>query len=125
MRKTLLCPIAFCLLSSFSPVSAQDAQSSSFYANDVRKRVQRAWFPPQNSTKKASTISFSISANGMMSGLKVDSPSDWTLYDTAASKAVENASPFRPLPAGQKQVRMECHFIHSDTGVGSVIKAEK
>ena len=123
MRKTVLVPISFCLLSLCLPRAFAEP-SSSFYANDVRKRVQRAWFPPQNSTKKTTTISFNITANGMMNGLKVESPSDWTLYDTAASKAIEIASPFRPLPEGQKQVTIKCQFMHSDTGVASVTAEE-
>lgn len=68
------------------------------YTADVSRRIKRAWYPPLASANKPVTMKFKIAHNGSISDLTSVQKSGDELADRAMEKAIENASPFRPLP---------------------------
>lgn len=70
------------------------------YLADLRRRIKRAWFPPKRESSSRVELEFKVHDNGVMSDLRLHSSSGIAVVDQAALKSVENASPFRPLPAG-------------------------
>jgi TonB family protein len=70
------------------------------YMADLQRRIKRAWFPPKGDESKRVVVVFKIHKGGDLSHLRLEHSSGLALADQAALKAVENAAPFRPLPAG-------------------------
>lgn len=70
------------------------------YMADLQRKIKRAWFPPKGMESKRVSVVFTISSSGHLSGLRLDKSSGEALADQAGLKAIENASPFRPLPPG-------------------------
>lgn len=70
------------------------------YMADLQRRIKRAWFPPKGNESKRVVVQFKIHKGGELSNLRIDHSSGLAIADQAALKAVENAAPFRPLPAG-------------------------
>lgn len=70
------------------------------YLDDLTRRIKRAWFPAKGDESKRVVAVFKIHKGGELSHLRLDSSSGKAIADQVALKAVENASPFRPLPAG-------------------------
>lgn len=70
------------------------------YMADLQRRIKRAWFPPKGNESKRVVVVFKVHRGGELSHLRLDKSSGVAVADEAALKAVENAAPFRPLPAG-------------------------
>ncbi len=70
------------------------------YMADLQRRIKRAWFPPKGQESRRVVVIFKIHSDGSLSHLRLDHTSGMAIADNAALKAVENAAPFRPLPAG-------------------------
>lgn len=70
------------------------------YMADLQRRIKRAWFPPKGNESKRVKVVFKVHRNGTMSHLRLMGSSGLAIADQAALKAVQNAAPFRPLPAG-------------------------
>ncbi|MCA9818646.1 MAG: TonB C-terminal domain-containing protein, partial [Cyanobacteria bacterium HKST-UBA01] len=70
------------------------------YMADLQRRIKRAWFPPKGNESKRVMVVFKVHRNGTMSNLRLARSSGLAIADQAALKAVTNAAPFRPLPAG-------------------------
>ncbi|PWT97783.1 MAG: hypothetical protein C5B53_07560, partial [Candidatus Melainabacteria bacterium] len=70
------------------------------YMADLQRRIKRAWFPPKGNESKRVVVVFKIHKGGELSNLRLERTSGVAIADQAALKAVENAAPFRPLPAG-------------------------
>lgn len=70
------------------------------YMAELQRRIKRAWYPPKDSLTKRVVVSFRIHRGGELSHLKIDKSAGTADADRAALAAVENASPFMPLPAG-------------------------
>ncbi len=71
---------------------------------DLQRRIKRAWFPPKhNNDPSRVTIAFKIHRGGDLSDQRVLMSSNVDLIDAAALRAVESASPFRPLPQGSRE----------------------
>lgn len=70
------------------------------YMADLQRRIKRAWFPPKGNESKRVKVIFKVHKDGQMSNLRLLVSSGLTIADQAALKAVENAAPFRELPAG-------------------------
>jgi len=68
------------------------------YLADLQRRVKRAWFPPKARESERTVVFFKIHKGGELSNLRLERTSGRVIADQAALKAVENASPFRPLP---------------------------
>jgi TonB family protein len=70
------------------------------YMADLQRRIKRAWFPPKGNESKRVVVIFKVHRGGELSNLRLEHASGVAIADNAALKAVENAAPFRPLPAG-------------------------
>jgi TonB family protein len=70
------------------------------YMADLQRRIKRAWFPPKGNESKRVVVIFKVHRGGELSNLRLEHSSGVAIADNAALKAVENAAPFRPLPAG-------------------------
>lgn len=70
------------------------------YMTDLQRRIKRHWYPPKICTSVPKTVvHFSIDGDGTLKKLRMYKGSGIQIYDSAALKAVENAAPFKPLPA--------------------------
>ncbi|MBS2004486.1 MAG: TonB C-terminal domain-containing protein [Cyanobacteria bacterium SZAS LIN-5] len=81
-------------------VAAQADVDFGPYMADLQRRIKRAWFPPKGNESKRVVVIFKVHRGGELSNLRLDKSSGVAIADQAALKAVENAAPFRPLPAG-------------------------
>ena len=73
------------------------------YLADLRRRIKRGWFPPRGQESKRVKVIFKITSDGKLEALRIAGSSGRALADKAALDAVQNAAPFRPLPAGATQ----------------------
>lgn len=70
------------------------------YMADLQRRIKRAWFPPRGQESRRVVVQFKVATGGELSGLRIEHSSGVAIADQAALQAVQNAAPFRPLPAG-------------------------
>jgi TonB family protein len=93
-------------------VSLLDGDSSKYaaYLADLQKRIKKAWIPPFGAGTRPIIIDFSITKNGELAGASVKQSSVIEGADKAAIKALQLASPFRPLPDGANRQSFECSF---------------
>jgi TonB family protein len=70
------------------------------YMADLQRRIKKHWFPPKGNESKKVVVVFKVHSGGELSALRLDRSSGVAIADNAALKAVEDAAPFRPLPAG-------------------------
>jgi TonB family protein len=73
------------------------------YMEDLQRRIRRAWFPPRYCDPKRAIALFKISRSGKMTDPRIVQSSGMVAFDKAALGALENASPFSPLPTGSKE----------------------
>ena len=73
------------------------------YMASLQRRIKRAWFPPKGDQSKRVVVVFKVHRDGEMSDLKIQKTTGIKSADQAALRAVEDASPFRPLPKGSPQ----------------------
>jgi TonB family protein len=89
------------------------------YTAYLKKNIQRAWFPPKDIRSTRVVVQFKIDHSGSLSNVRIDHSSGSAIADQAALKAVESASPFRPLPAGApKDVEINFTFDYNVFGGG-------
>ena len=70
------------------------------YMADLQRRIKKHWFPPKGQESKRVMVIFKVHTGGELSDLRIDHSSGLQIADKAALDAVQNAAPFRPLPAG-------------------------
>jgi protein TonB len=83
-----------------------------YYADLVRQRVARNWRTaniPQN-TAPPVIVTFEVARNGVISNVRVVQRSGNTLLDYACQRAVADASPLPPLPAGFERDSADIEF---------------
>ncbi|MBX9689807.1 MAG: TonB family protein [Candidatus Obscuribacterales bacterium] len=85
-------------------VAAQADVDFGPYMADLQRRIKRAWFPPRGQESKRVVVIFKVHSQGELSDLRIDKSSGFAVADQAALQAVQNAAPFRPLPAGAPSV---------------------
>lgn len=102
-------------------VAAQADVDFGPYMADLQRRIKRAWFPPKGNESKRVVVVFKVHTGGELSNLRIDRSSGLAIADQAALKAVENAAPFRPLPAGAPaDVDIQFTFDYNVFGGGGV-----
>lgn len=74
------------------------------YMADLQRRIKKAWFPPRGQESRRVVVIFKIHSMGELSDLRIDRSSGVASADQAALTAVQNAAPFRQLPAGAPSV---------------------
>ncbi len=104
-------------------VAAQADVDFGPYMADLQRRIKKHWFPPKGNESKRVMVIFKVHTDGTMSNLRIDRSSGVAVADKAALDAVENAAPFRPLPAGAPQdVDIQFTFdynVFGGSGAGS------
>jgi TonB family protein len=70
------------------------------YMADLQRRIKKHWFPPKGMEAKRVVTRFKVHREGALSDLRLDKSSGVLMADQAGLKAVQDASPFRPLPTG-------------------------
>ncbi len=85
-------------------VAAQADVDFGPYMADLQRRIKRAWFPPRGQESRRVVVIFKVHSQGELSDLRIDKSSGVATADAAALAAVQNAAPFRPLPAGAPSV---------------------
>lgn len=83
-----------------------DAESSPFdyYLRLVELRVYNHWKPPfRQAGEYSAIVHFFIEKSGNVSALELEKSSGAFAIDQAALRAVQNADPLPPLPAGAKE----------------------
>ncbi len=98
---TLLCQIAF-TFAFFAFESDAQAQDIDFtpYMTEMQRRIKQAWFPPKLNEYMRTIVVFKVHKNGEVTDLKLVTSSKNKIADDIALKAVDRASPFKPLPLG-------------------------
>jgi len=99
------------------------------YLADLKRRMDRAWFPPTKSKKNqlyATTVVFTNNHDGQITNLHVSQSSGNLIFDKAALTAVENSSPYRPLPEGAPaSVDMEFKFSYEKVSASRIEKPKR
>jgi TonB family protein len=73
------------------------------YMADLQRRIRRAYhYAGESSTGRPSMVVFRIHKDGSLSDLKTSRSCGVTAEDEALMKAVNDAAPFLPLPAGAR-----------------------
>ncbi|MDR3615495.1 MAG: energy transducer TonB [Candidatus Obscuribacterales bacterium] len=73
------------------------------YMADLQRRIKRAWYPPRGNETRRVVVIFKVHSSGAMDGLKISKSSGVPVADAAALKAVEDAAPFKTLPAKEPE----------------------
>ena len=103
------------LFASSAKQKIEDSKSDlSAYQQGMQRRIKRAWFPPKGNESKRVVVGYTIHKDGNLSDLRITNSSGVATADEAALKAVTNAAPFRPLPAGtEESVPMQFTFDYN------------
>jgi protein TonB len=70
------------------------------YMASLQRRIKSRWYPTKIQNSNRVQVTFKISLDGELSGLKIERSSGIASVDQAALKAVQDAAPFPPLPPG-------------------------
>lgn len=70
------------------------------YMSALQRKVTRVWAPPKDAVNARVKVGFSIARDGKVDNLHIVVSSHTAAADAAAMKAIEDASPFGPLPSG-------------------------
>jgi protein TonB len=85
------------------------------YANRLRDQVARSWkttdVPPEIRTAPLATITFTLHRDGSVSNVRITGRSGNTALDYSAQRAILDAAPFPPLPAGFPKNDPEIEFL--------------
>jgi len=89
-----------------------------YYLEVLRERIGYTWAPPMLLGVKnevVATVYFKIARDGSISEEKIEKTSSQELFDRAALRAIKNADPLPPLPAGFKGKYLGVHFEFQHT----------
>jgi TonB family protein len=83
----------------------------SYYLDQLLSAIDSKWVRPPLGEGVEATISFRIQRNGSLSDLQVAVSSGYNSFDLAALRAVQNASPFPPLPRAYRNDSLGVNLI--------------
>jgi colicin import membrane protein len=89
-----------------------------YYLEIIKERISYNWSPPPVAGTPEgimSTVYFRISRDGRVTDLKIETGSDYDLFDRAALRAVDLSNPLPPLPSGFKGRWLGVHFEFEQT----------
>jgi protein TonB len=82
-----------------------------YYAQLIRDRVARMWaYPPQAKGSQPVIVTFEIQRNGQIRSVKLLQRSGNYELDMSAQRAIMQAAPFDPLPAGYERDSASIEF---------------
>lgn len=82
-----------------------------YYLDQLLSAIDAQWVRPPLGDGVQATISFRIGRDGRMSDLQVAVSSGYNSFDLAALRAVQNASPFPPLPRAYRNDSLGVNLI--------------
>jgi TonB family protein len=82
-----------------------------YYLDQLLSAIDSKWVRPPLGEGVEATISFRIQRNGSLSDLQVAVSSGYNSFDLAALRAVQNASPFPPLPRAYRNDSLGVNLI--------------
>ncbi|MBS1956412.1 MAG: TonB family protein [Cyanobacteria bacterium SZAS-4] len=98
----------------------QIAKKCAPYLSELEKKIANAWFPPKGNEYKRVSVCFHIHRGGELSNLRLNHSSGVAITDLSALKGVENAAPFKPLPAGVDALRLQVAFDKNRAPAGTI-----
>jgi TonB family protein len=93
-----------------APEVAEAQSDLGVYMDEVQAKLKQCWFPPRRKEHKRVVVRFGINRYGALSHYRLDHSSGVTAADQSALQAVENAAPFKPLPAGAP-AELDAQFV--------------
>ena len=84
-----------------------------YYIDRLLSLIDANWVRPNMGSGVRAIISFRIQKDGSLSELRVAESSGYNAFDLAALRAVQNASPFPPLPRA---------YRHDNLGVNLIVR---
>lgn len=82
-----------------------------YYLDQLLSAIDSKWVRPPLGDGVQATISFRIGRDGSLSDLQVAVSSGYNSFDLAALRAVQNASPFPPLPRAYRNDSLGVNLI--------------
>ncbi|HXU34169.1 MAG TPA: energy transducer TonB [Thermoanaerobaculia bacterium] len=82
-----------------------------YYIEQLLRQIDAKWTPPQAGTNIRTIVRFRILRRGDIDQLDVAESSGLNAFDLAALRAVQNASPFPPLPASYRNPTLNVTLI--------------
>lgn len=70
------------------------------WMREMQRRIKKAWFPPKGNESKRIKVTFKVNKDGSVRKVKLLLSSGVSIADDAAIQAINDASPFQPLPDG-------------------------
>jgi protein TonB len=89
------------------------ADGGDYYMAGVQRKIWTIWMQQvKTDFQQQVSVIFTIMADGSVTNVQVTQSSGVSLLDLAAQRAVQNASPFSPIPRdyGTTQVTVQAHF---------------
>lgn len=84
-----------------------------YYIDRMTALIRSHWNRPAVPDGTAVTLRFRIAKNGTVSSLEVVESSGMAVFDRAAQRAVDDAAPLPPLPAG---------YRHDSLGITLIVR---
>jgi protein TonB len=82
-----------------------------YYIDQLLSAIDSKWTRPPLGNDVKAVISFRIQRDGSLTDLQVAQSSGYNSFDLAALRAVQNASPFPPLPRAYRQDSLGVNLI--------------
>jgi periplasmic protein TonB len=82
-----------------------------FYINQLLSAIDSKWERPPLGNDVRAIIAFRIERDGTLTDLQIAQSSGYNSFDLAALRAVQNASPFPPLPRAYRQDSLGVNLI--------------
>jgi TonB family protein len=82
-----------------------------YYIDQLLSAIDSKWARPPLGNEVQAVISFRIQRDGSISDLQVARSSGYNSFDLAALRAVQNASPFAPLPRAYREDSLGVNLI--------------
>ena len=82
-----------------------------YYIEQLLRQIDAKWTPPQAGTHIRTIVRFRILRRGEIDQLDIAESSGLNAFDLAALRAVQNASPFPPLPASYRNPSLNVTLI--------------
>jgi protein TonB len=83
----------------------------SYYIDRMLALIRARWTRPPVGPEVEGVVFFRILRDGRIEGLEVVTTSGHEAFDRAALRAVDNAAPFPPLPAGYRRDNLGVRLI--------------
>jgi len=94
-----------------TPIMVEEKEfTSNYYLGLMRDKVYRNWQVSERPFTLRCILYFQVNRSGKVIRLRLERSSGFYDFDRAAMRAIENASPFPPLPPSYKKERLTIHF---------------